>query len=302
MARTIRGAALACAALLVLTACGGGGNPYRQGGGGGNGTVVVGSANFSENVLLGHIYARAIEAKGVQVTEKFNIGSREVLFKQIKSGSITVLPEYNGALLAYLDPGTKATTTQEINKQLRAKLPAKLATLESAKAQNKDSLTVTAETAKQYDLKSISDLESVDQKFVLGGPPEFKTRYQGMKGLQKLYGLEFERFKSLDTGGPITVSALKKGDIQVANLFTTDPAIDRNDFVVLEDPKHLFSSQNITPLVYKPGVNDKVRQALNAVSAKLDTRTMSKLLKRYVVDKDDPDKIAKDWLTSQGLI
>ena len=97
------------------------------------------------------------------------------------------------------------------------------------------------------------------------------------------------------------MAALEKGDIQVANLFTTDPAIAVNNFVVLDDPKNLFSSQNVTPLVYKSAVNDTARNALNALSAKLDTPTLTQLMRKVAVDKQDPEKVATDWLKSAGL-
>jgi osmoprotectant transport system substrate-binding protein len=116
-----------------------------------------------------------------------------------------------------------------------------------------------------------------------------------------VYGLEFKEFRSLDTAGPVTVGALQKGDIQVANLFTTDPAIAVNSFVVLDDPKNLFSSQNVTPLVYKSAVTDTARSKLNAVSAKLDTPALTQLMRKVAVDKQDPEKVAKDWLKSVGL-
>jgi osmoprotectant transport system substrate-binding protein len=307
MRRTIRAVAVAAvlAPLLALVACGGNSNPLSSsstGSGGGTGEVVVGSANFQENVLLAEIYAQALEAKKVKVKRQFNIGSREVIYGQIQSGALTILPEYNGALLAYLDKGATATTTADVNAALAGKLPASLQLLDSAAAQDKDSVTVTKDTATQYNLKSLADLAPVGGKLALGGPPEFKTRQQGVVGLQKEYGITFKQFVSLDTAGPITVAALKKGQVQAANLFTTDPAIPENGFVVLEDPKSLFGSQNVTPLVYKSGVSDTIRTALNAVSAKLDTATLAELDKKVISDKQDVEAVAKQWLSTAGLV
>jgi osmoprotectant transport system substrate-binding protein len=296
MVRVIRGAAVALLALVLLPACGGGS------GSGSSKTVTVGSANFPENVLLAEMYAQALEAKDIKVNRKFNIGARELIYKQISSGGLSVLPEYNGALLAYLDKNDSSTSTDQVNAALKAKLPATLEILDSAKAEDKDSLNVTKATADKYSLKSIEDLKPVASSLVLGGPPEFKTRRQGSVGLKDLYGLDFKEFRSLDTAGPVTVAALEKGDIQVANLFTTDPAIAVNNFVVLDDPKNLFSSQNVTPLVYKSAVNDTARSALNAVSAKLDTPTLTQLMRKVAVDKQDPEKVATDWLKSAGLV
>jgi osmoprotectant transport system substrate-binding protein len=291
-------------ALLALADCGGSNtNPLdAPSGGAGGGSVVVGSANFQENVLLGEIYAQALEAKGVKVTRQFNIGAREIIYDQIKSGRLSILPEYNGALLAYLDKDNPATSTADVNTALKGKLPAELELLNSAAAEDKDSVVVTKETATKYNLKSLTDLAAVSKDLVLGGPPEFKTRTQGVVGLASTYGIQFKEFKSLDTAGPITVAALKKGDVQAANLFTTDPAVPENGFVVLDDPKSLFSSQNVTPLVNKAKVNDTVRGALNAVSAKLDTTTLAALDKKVQSDKQDVEAVAKAWLKEKGLV
>jgi len=215
MSRVIRGAVVAVLALALLPACGGGG------GSGSGKTVVVGSANFPENVLLAQIYAQALDAKGVDVDVKPNIGARELIYKQIQSGGLSILPEYNGALLAYLDKTATATSTDDVNAALKSKLPKELEILDSSKAEDKDALNVTKATADKYSLKSIEDLKSSAKDLVIGGPPEFKTRQQGILGLKDVYGLEFKEFRSLDTAGPVTVSALEKDDIQVANLFST---------------------------------------------------------------------------------
>jgi osmoprotectant transport system substrate-binding protein len=296
-------AAAGAGALMALAACGGGGgsNPLSAPSAGA-GDVVIGSANFQENVLLGEIYAQALEAKGVKVTRQFNIGAREIIYGQIKSGNLSILPEYNGALLAYLDQSATATSTEEVDTALSSKLPAELQILDPAPAEDKDSVTVTKATADKYSLKTLADLAPVAKNLVLGGPPEFKTRVQGVVGLTKEYGITFKEFKSLDTAGPITVAALKKGDVQAANLFTTDPSIPENGFVVLDDPKSLFSSQNVIPLVNKSKVNDTITTALNAVSAKLDTSTLAELDKKVISDKQDVEAVAKEWLSSAGLV
>lgn len=312
MTRTPRRAALALAALLTLAACAddnGGSNPLASPSPGGGatsapaaaGAVTVGSANFPESVLLGEIYAQALEAKGVKVTKQLNIGARELTYSQIQSGGLSIMPEYNGALLAYLDKASQAHTTEEVNAELATKLPPSLKLLDSAAAQDKDTVAVTQETATKHNLKAIPDLAPVAGQLVVGGPPEFKTRQHGLVGLEEVYKVKFKSFKSLDTGGPLTVAALKKGDVDAANLFTTDPAIEANNFVILEDPENLFGSQNVTPLIHQSADNETVRSALNAVSAKLDTPTLADLLKKVVSDKEDADKVAGDWLKSVGL-
>ncbi|MET9179647.1 ABC transporter substrate-binding protein [Kitasatospora aureofaciens] len=313
MNRSRRAVLLGALAALALgaTACGssasssnplgGGSSAAASGagstaGGGSGGTVVVGSANFPENVLLGSIYSQALKAKGVKVEEKFNIGSREVIYGQLQSGNLTVLPEYNGSLLAYLDAKNTAVTTQDVNAALAKALPSSLAVLDSSPAEDKDSLSVAQETADKYNLKSISDLAAKAGEFTIGGPPEFKSRRE--QQFKDVYGLTFKEWKpTADT----TANALKDGSIQVGNVFTTDPKIVQYKLVALSDPKNVFGAQNITPLVNKAGLDATATAALNAVSAKLDTAGLTGLMKRVSVDKEDPSTVAKDWLKANGL-
>ncbi|GHD89163.1 ABC transporter substrate-binding protein [Streptomyces naganishii] len=280
-------------------------NPLSGDGKASGGTVVVGSNNFAESILIADIYGEALKAKGVKVTYKPNIGSRETTYGLLKNGSITVLPEYNGALLAYLDknaaPKTVAATTAAIN----AKLDPKLTLLEPAPAQDKDSVTVNQETAKKYNLtatSTIADLKGAAKDLVIGGSPEFQTRQQGLLGLKSVYGLEFKSFKALDAGGPLTQAALKKNTVQAADVFTTDPTISKEKFVVLQDPKNLFGFENVQPLVYKSGLDQKGVDALNAVSAKLDTATLLDLDTQVQSQNKDPLDVAKAWLKSAGLV
>lgn len=307
----IRGAAFGLIVALSLTACGGGdsdsnpltGDSSSAGGGGGGKTLVVGSANFPENQLLAEIYAQALEAKGLKVTRKFNIGAREVYYDQIVKGGISVFPEYNGALLSVaVDKSSTATSTEDIDAELKKKLPSSVEILDSAPAEDKDSVTVTPEIAAEYNLKTLADLKPVAGRMAIGAGSEFKTRQQGLVGLEKIYGVKFKKFQPLDAGAQSTLlKLLKNGTVQAANLYTTDPSIVEDKLVVLEDPKNLFSSQNITPLVYKSAVDDTAKAALNGVSAKLTTEDLLEMMKKLVNDKEDASAIAKDWLTKAGL-
>lgn len=307
MKHIIRGAAVGLVAALTLSACGGGGggddkNPL-SGGGAAKGTITVGGANFPESGLIGEIYAQALEAKGLKVTRKFNIGAREIYYDQVVKGGIGVMPEYNGALLTTsVDKTSTASTTDEVNAALKAKLPSSVEILNSAQAEDKDSVTVNPQTASKYHLKSIADLKPVAGRLTIGGPSEFKTRQQGLVGLKKVYGLDFEKFQPFDAGAQATLVKLLTDDkIQAADLFTTDPTIVQKKLVVLEDPQHVFSAQNVTPLVNKSAVNPQATAALNAVSAKLTTQDLLDMMKRIAIDKDDQEKVAKDWLTKNGL-
>jgi osmoprotectant transport system substrate-binding protein len=298
-------AAVVLAAVLPLSACGG--DPTAGGGTGDSSSpaITIGSANFPENQLLAEMYAQALEAKDVKVTRKFNIGARELYLKALKDGSIDMIPEYNGAFLAALSPNGEVpegvTTTEQVDAALKKVVPKGLEILESSPAEDKDTLTVTAATAKKDGLKSIEDLEPVAGKLTLGAGPEFKTRYQGIVGLEKVYGLKFKAFKSLDPGGPLTKGALKKGQIQVANIFSTDPSIQTDNLVVLDDPKNLFLAQNVTPVIESAKVKGDVASTINAVSAALTTEELTKYLGEVAIDKKSYDTVAKEFLSAKGL-
>ncbi|OIK27541.1 ABC transporter substrate-binding protein [Streptomyces malaysiense] len=266
--------------------------------------VVVGSNNFPESNLLADIYGEALKAKGIDVTYKPNIGSRETTYGLLKNGSVAVLPEYNGALLAYLDPKATPKSAEETTAAIKAKLASRLTLLDPSSAQDKDTLAVNAETARKYHLTARSgaaDLKAVAKDLVIGGSPEFQTRQQGLVGLKSVYGLDFKSFKALDAGGTLTQTALKKNDVQVADIFSTDPTIAKEKFVVLQDPQNLFGFQNIQPVVSKTALPKKGVAALNAVSAKLDTTTLLDLDTQVQLQHKDPLDVAKAWLKSAGL-
>ncbi|MEU6477623.1 ABC transporter substrate-binding protein [Streptomyces sp. NPDC047017] len=305
--RNVGVAAVALAAAVALVAgCSdgkSGGDPL-SGGAAKNGEVVVGSNNFAESILLADIYGEALKAKGVKVTYKPNIGSRETTYGLLKNGAVTVLPEYNGALLAYLDKQAAPKSVDATTAAINAKLDPKLTLLKPSPAQDKDSVTVNAGAAAKYGLtakSSIADLKAAAKDLVIGGSPEFQTRQQGLAGLKSLYGLEFKSFKALDAGGPLTQEALKKDTVQVADVFSTDPTIAKEKFVVLQDPKNLFGFQNVQPLVRKGGLDQKGTAALDAVSAKLDTAALLDLDTQVQSGHKDPLDVAKAWLKSAGL-
>jgi osmoprotectant transport system substrate-binding protein len=263
--------------------------------------VTIGSANFQENVVLADIYAEALKAKGVTVNEKLNIGSREVYIPALKDGSIDLMPEYSGVLLQYFDKTATATSADDVYAALQKAVPDGLTVLDKSAAEDKDSIAVSKDVAAKYNLKSIADLAAVASKLTLGGPPEFKTRPDGIPGLTKNYGVTFGTYKTLDAGGSLTVQALKNGQVDAADLFTTDPSITANNFVVLDDPKYDFAAQNVLPLITKAKADATVSGALNAVSAKLDTPTLTSLLEQVVTQKKDQSEVAKNWLASVGL-
>ncbi|HEY7594542.1 MAG TPA: ABC transporter substrate-binding protein [Actinophytocola sp.] len=304
MKRVLAGVATAVAAALALTACGNS-DPLSEdsgdSGGGSNETLTVGSANFPESQLLAEIYSQALEAKGVKVDRQFDLGSREKYFDGLKDGSIDLIPEYTGVLLQFIDKEAKETAPDEVYSALQKALPDNLIVLDKAEAEDKDAVVVTKETADKWSLKSIDDLVPHCAESTFGGAPEFKTRPDGIPGLKEKYDCTFKGFSSLEPGA-ITTKALLDGTVQAADIFTTDAAIEANDLVVLEDPKNNFAAQNVVPLVAKDKASDTVKEALNAISAKLDTKSLLELNARLnAPDKPDYADVAKEWLDEAGL-
>jgi osmoprotectant transport system substrate-binding protein len=309
---TIRTAVAGVAALACLTAAACSSSSSSSGGKSSSssnplaptstGSVVVGSANFPEDELLAQIYVDALQGNGIKVTSKFNIGAREVYYPQVVKGAITIIPDYNGALLTTsVDTTSTAVSTAQVNAALTAKLPSSVEILNSAPAQDKDSITVTQATATKDHLTSISDLAPYAKDFVIGGPSEFQTRADGIPGLKKLYGLTFKSFSPLDESGPITLSALQSGKVQAADVFTTTPQIITDHLVSLADPKNLFAAQNVTPLVYKKGVNSTIVSTLNAVDAVLTTDALLQMDKALTIDHASYTQVASGFLSQEGL-
>jgi osmoprotectant transport system substrate-binding protein len=297
-------AALAVSLALLLAACGG--DEPLQGGTQPSDTssVIVGSTNFPEQLILAQMYAAVLEKAGVDVQTRLNLGSREVVFPALEKGDIQLLPEYNGAALTFLDPKATAVASDEVNTALTPLLDAKgLVALQASPAEDKDAWAVTKETSEKYNLHKISDLKPVAGQLVIGGPPELKTRPAGLPGLERVYGIgPFKEFKSLDAGGPLTVSALKKGDIDVGRVFTSQGVIAAEGWVVLEEDKPLQPAQNIVPIGRKDKMTDQVKQALDALAPRITTEELTKLNAQVDVEKKDPESVARDWLSQQGLI
>ena len=222
-------AAVASVAALALAACGGGANdPLASGGSSSpaaSDTIVVGSANFPESELLGQIYAGALTAKGVKVTTKLNIGSRETYIPGLQDGSIDLIPEYSGVLLQYFDKNATAVSSDDVYAALKTKVPAKLPCWTSPPAEDKDRSSVTKETADKYNLKSIADLAA-------GRRPAHPRRPAGVEdpadGVARPQGEVQRGVQGVQDAGrrrPADQNALKNGSIQAGDVFTTDPNI-----------------------------------------------------------------------------
>jgi osmoprotectant transport system substrate-binding protein len=305
--RGAAGAIVALALLLTAAACGddsGGGTDSAETTKA-KGSIVIGSANFSENVLLAHLYAKALEDAGYKTTVRANLGAREVIFPALEKGEIDMIPEYLGNVLAYVDkdagkPGDDvATTKTKLESALKTK---QISVLEPSNATDGDVLVVTKATADKYKLTKLSDLTPVAKNMTLGGPPECPTRITCGLGLDQVYGLKFKAFKALDTGGPITKTALEKGDVDIARLFSADASIKEKNLVILDDDKFIQLAGNIVPVIRTKKVDADVTEVLDKVSSTLTTDELIAMNTKIDVGKEDPDKVAQEYLVEKGLI
>ncbi len=300
---------VAAVVMLVLAVCAsacGSSNPL--GGGSASGdlkTVVVGSADFPESKILAEIYAQALEANGFTVGRQFGIGSRETYIPALQDYSIDLVPEYTGNLLKYFDPETTATSPDAVELALHRALPGGLAMLTPSEASDVDTVAVTAETARRWNLKTIEDLARYSAEVTFGGPSEFLNRTEGLPGLKKNYGLDIapKNFVAIsDGGGPATVRALVDGTVTAANIFSTSPAIPQNDLVVLEDPKNNFPAANVVPVVSAQKMSNELKRILDAVSAELTTEALIGLNTAVSGNAGvDPDEAAEKWVQEHGF-
>jgi osmoprotectant transport system substrate-binding protein len=266
--------------------------------------VTIGGLNFSESSILASIYEGALKAEGIKVTVRPNLGSREIVAPALERGEIDLYPGYAATDLEFYNQGAGEATpdAQATVDKLRLRLTAKnITALEPSPAVNANAFAVTKATADRYSLKKLSDLAPVAGELRLGGPPECPTRPFCAAGLEKTYGIVFKEFKALDTGGPLSKTALEKGDVDVALIFSSDGAIPDKGFVVLEDDRNLQNADNVVPIIRTGALTDQARQVLNRVSAALTTDDLVQLNKRADVDKEDPEVLAKDWLKEHGF-
>ncbi|BEK85543.1 ABC transporter substrate-binding protein [Nocardia seriolae] len=304
----ILAASVALAAAMALSACGGGkSNPLGGGGDCGSDTnkVTVGSANFPESETVADVYAEALRANGFSIDSKLNIGSREAYVPALKQCAISLIPDYTGNLLQYLDKSSTATSPDEVNAALTKALGDQLAIGTPAPGEDSDAVVVTKATADKWNLKSIADLATHSSEVKLAAPAEFAERPGGLPGLKKNYGLDIPAANFVpiaDGSGPATVKALVDGQVTAADIFTTSPAITANNLVVLADPKHNFPPQNVVPLFNTAKKSDKLLKVLDAVSAKLTTAELISLNTAVSgSSKTEPATAAKQWVAAQGL-
>jgi osmoprotectant transport system substrate-binding protein len=311
-------------ATLALAACGddddddgGGGDaaPAQEEGGGGiqrdeansGTTITVGSKNFTEQKVLGEIYAQGLEAAGFTVEKQLNLGDEKTALAALEGGDIDAYPEYTGtALLSFFGVAADKLPKDpaEAYNQARDGFAEKnLTAFEPTPFTSSNEVAVTQETADEHGLQTISDLSEVDQDFTMYGSPECRQRLDCLLGLQEVYGLDFKKFTPVDLA--LRHEVLTKGQADVSIVFTTDPQIQREGFVLLEDDKGMFPPYNST-LVMRNEVAEAggagMEEVVAMVNEGLTAEAMQELNARVDLDKKTPEEVAGEYLSEEGLV
>ena len=309
-------ALLATLALLALAGCGNVGSSSGSGpsagddSGGGGPTITVGSKNFTEQYVLGELYAQALEANGFNVETKLDLGSAAIADKALQNGQIDMYPEYTGtslvAVLGYEgeNPPTPEATYQKA-KELYAKRDPADTMLTPAQFNNTYGIFVRSQVAEQDDLKTLADLAKVSPELTFVSFSEFQNRSDGYPNMQKNYpGLDFGDVKIVNSiGGPIYQGVLQgEGDVGVG--FTTDGQLASDELVVMEDPKSIWPFYYPAPVVRSDVLeqNPKMEEILNSVSETLDAETMRKLNAQVDIEQEDPEDVAAEYLQEKGIV
>jgi osmoprotectant transport system substrate-binding protein len=299
---------------LVIGACtpGGGGSPEETAEGtatdqAGGGTVTIGSAGFYESQLMGEIYAQALEANGFTVERKLGIGTREETYPALTSGEIDMMPEYIGSLTFFLE-GEASGDSDETYAALTELLEADgLTALEFTPGEDQNAFVVRSETAEELGLSTMTDLAGVATDLVWGLPPECEENPLCRGALEDEYGipwdeLEIEPLAACDA--PIA-TALNDGVVDVAELCSTQPDIERFGFVRLEDDLETQPAENMAPVISQEKLDelgDSFAEVLNQVSAEMTTEDLTQLGVLVAVDQEDIADVARQWLEDNGLI
>jgi osmoprotectant transport system substrate-binding protein len=265
--------------------------------------VTIGDKNFTEEYILGSLYAQALAAKGYKVTEKGNIGSSEITYKALQSGQIDMYPEYTGTLLTAV-AGVTAPPHSAQQAYTEAKAFAQkhgFTLLDQTPFYDSDALGTLKAYATAHKLSTIADLKKLGKSVKLGGAPEFATRLEGLVGLKKAYAID-PTFVPLAIG--LTYKALDTGQVQVSDLFTTDPQLTTGKYAILSDPQKVFGFQNVAPIVKQSVVaaeGPAFAQTINKVSALLTTAAIQKMNAAVALDQQPFPEVAHQFLAANGL-
>lgn len=265
------------------------------------GTIRVGSKDFTESLIVAEIYALALEDNGYKVDRKLNVAG-SLVHTAITDDEFDLYPEYTGtALLSVLqmdmdsDPDSVYNTVkEEYNKQFE------LTWLDSTQVNDRNGIAIRKETAQQYGIATMSDLQANADKLKLCSQGEFEQREDGLPGLAKVYGeFNFASIKLYDSG--LKYQILENGEADVCPAYSTDAQLVNTDkFAYLEDDKQFWPPYYMAPVVRNDALkeNPEISEILNKVSAKLDTETMISLNAKVDIDKQEYDEVAKEFYDS----
>jgi osmoprotectant transport system substrate-binding protein len=287
---------LGTAVLLVALLCGCAGPPAGDGPPADRG-IRIASYDFPENQTLAEVYAEALRRAGMEVTVQHGIGTREVVFPALEQGVVDVVVDYLGTTAEFLEPGAGSVHDQPgpLREDLAADLaPRGLTVLAAARAEDQNGFVVLTELAERLGVRLLSQLAPVAPSLVFGGPPECADRPFCLPGLREVYGVTFAEVRSM-TSRAATVEALLAGQVDVGMLETTDPRLSDASLLLLIDDRSLQPRENVVPLVRTAVADDRLRAALDEVSAQLTTLDLVGLNRAVAVDGASPREAALRW-------
>ena len=271
----------------------------------GNRVIRIGTKDFSEQMLLGHMMADLIEDRtDIQVERKINLGGTQVCFSAMKNDDIDMYIEYSGTAYGDILGYSPISDVDEVYTTVKNKFKElyDIDVLHQMAFNNTYTLAVTKETADKYNLKTMSDLTKAGRGLVAGTTLEFLNREDGMVGLTKKYNLKFKDSIGLD-GSPRYVALMNK-EVDVVDAFLTDGLLEKFDLVVLEDDKNFFPPYYAIPIIREDVVEKypEIVEILNELGNYLDNETMTEL--NYKVDELqlEPELVAREFLQEKGLI
>jgi osmoprotectant transport system substrate-binding protein len=266
-------------------------------------TIVVGSTNFTEQVIVATLYSDVLRHAGYKTQLKTDLGTRLAVEPALAHGALDLYPEYAGSLLVYLKPADTALATRlstDLPALKAALAPQGATVLNPAPAVDVNVFAVTKKTADRYHLTTLSSLAPVAPKLTFAAPSECPKYAYCLLGLEHLYHIHFKSFLGVESE-PTTAAYLRFNKVQVAEFFSSDGTVLENGFVQLQDDKHLQPADHLVPLIRKSVATPGVKKALNALSAKLTTQQ----LERLNIDVNDKHQnagaVAAQWLRSQHL-
>ena len=266
-------------------------------------TVRVGSKNFTEQFVLAEIYAQALEASGIKVERKINLGGTLIAHKALEEKEIDFYPEYTGTMLVAVLKQDAMTDRKAVYDKVKADYAAKgLVVLNETPFQNTYNMVVRPDTAEKYKLETLTDLAKVSKDLKLGAGPEFRDRKDGIPGLKAKYGMEFKEDLQLAIG--LRYQALKSDQIQVVNGYSTDGMISAMKLKRLKDDKNLWPPYYVVPVVRKDTLdaNPKIAEVLNRTSAMLDESSMAEMNYKVDGEKMEPKDVAREFLKVKGVV